>query len=167
MQSGLKRASVHDKMPSARKRGLEIYSIAMQHHQSLLKLIPKEHRPTELATPQKPLNVMALHNRTELVLSRCWRMERLIAHLLGIDQKKYRPDLPPHLRILLEPAVGCLGIESHTAELPEHSQSAAPDNQFMKPVSPPSAAARHRPADMCAARISALPRTAGGQKQHP
>jgi hypothetical protein len=137
MQSGLKRPPVHDEMPSARKRGLEIYSIAMQHHQSLLKLIPKEHQPTALPTPQKPLNWMALHNRTEVVLSRCWRMERLIAHLSCIDQKKDCQDLPPHLRVLMEPAAGCPGTENHSSELRGDSESAGHYDQHMKPVRSP------------------------------
>jgi hypothetical protein len=137
MQSGLKRPSVHDEMPSARKRGLEIYSIAMQQYQSLWKRIPEEHRPTALPTAQNSLNVMALHNRTELVLSRCWRMERLIAHLGRVDDKKDCHDLPPHLRVLMEPAAGCPGTENHSCELRGHSESAGPYNQRMKPVRTP------------------------------
>jgi hypothetical protein len=136
MLSNLPQHLVHDAMPTELKKALEIYSVAMQRHCAIMKRIPPEHQPKAFPPLKKPHSAVALHNRTELLHSRYWRMERQITHLSCSELKDNRPELPPHLRVLLAPAGPGEKTKGYNAEIREYPQSAASDQDCMKVSAP-------------------------------
>jgi hypothetical protein len=85
-------------MPPEIQRALDRYSVVMQRHKTLLNGISERNLPKPLPKLQTCHDISAINKRVEMLLSQCWRLERLAR----LDKNKATQLLPPHLRVLLE-----------------------------------------------------------------
>jgi hypothetical protein len=108
---------VHAQMPPELKRSLDIYSAVMQRYKTLLKAVVPEHHPPPLLALGKRDDITELDKRTEVLLSRCWRIERLIANMEADQTNKNPVYIPHHLRQFVEWPVGNQPDEERTTEL--------------------------------------------------
>jgi hypothetical protein len=97
----------HADMPADLKTSLDGYSTAMQVYRNLLNGVASKDRLSPLPRLRNGQDVAALKQRTELLRSRCMRLKMILsAAAPGIQSQEHKV-LPPHLRALLGPPVGC------------------------------------------------------------
>jgi hypothetical protein len=89
--------------PPALKVAYDMYSVAMQQYQKLLKLVDVKLDPAPLPPLFRKTDIGVVNKRTAILKFRCSKLHALAAAALNDDEH-----IPPHRRVLLGPPVASM-----------------------------------------------------------